>query len=90
MVACQTAWTLFHTPTKDRARPRPEYLAHPALFSQAHCRSTLISPEQLVTDYILRLIEHPARCRCSILPVAGYAWRAFTTAGRWSVTSCAP
>ena len=34
MVACQTAWTLFHTPTKIARVRAPEYLAHPALFSQ--------------------------------------------------------
>ncbi len=34
MVACQTAWTLFHTPTKIARVRAPEYLAHPALFAQ--------------------------------------------------------
>ncbi|MGB5651034.1 MAG: NAD-binding protein, partial [Sedimenticolaceae bacterium] len=34
MVACQAAWTLFHTPTKIARVRAPEYLSHPALFSQ--------------------------------------------------------
>lgn len=60
MVACQAAWTLFHTPTKIARVRAPEYLTHPHLFSrQALPVDVLISPEQLVTDYILRLIQHP-------------------------------
>ena len=60
MVACQVAYTLFHTPTKIARVRSPEYLKHPQLFTQdALPIDVLISPEQLVTDYILRLIEHP-------------------------------
>lgn len=60
MVACQTAWTLFHTPTKIARVRAPEYLSYPALFAPGALPiDVLISPEQLVTDYILRLIEHP-------------------------------
>lgn len=60
MVACQAAWTLFHTPTKIARVRAPEFLKQPALFSQGALPiDVLISPEQLVTDYILRLIEHP-------------------------------
>jgi trk system potassium uptake protein len=70
MVACQTAWTLFHTPTKIARVRAPEYLAHPALFSQGALPiDVLISPEQIVTDYILRLIEHPGSLQ--VLDFAG-------------------
>jgi len=60
MVACQVASTLFHTPTKI-ARVRSQgYLDHPQLFSaDALPIDVHISPEQLVTNHILRLIEHP-------------------------------
>jgi len=60
MVACQVAYTLFHTPTKI-ARVRAQgYLDNPQLFeSGAFPVDVLISPEQLVTDYILKLIEFP-------------------------------
>jgi trk system potassium uptake protein TrkA len=60
MVACQVASTLFHTPTKI-ARVRSQgYLEHPQLFSaDALPIDVHISPEQLVTNHILRLIEHP-------------------------------
>jgi trk system potassium uptake protein TrkA len=60
MVACQVAYTLFHTPTKI-ARVRSQvYLDHPQLFSsEALPIDVHISPEQLVTDHIMRLIEHP-------------------------------
>ena len=70
MVACQTAWTLFHTPTKIARVRAPEYLSHPALFSQGSLPiDVLISPEQLVTDYILRLIQHPGALQ--VLDFAG-------------------
>lgn len=59
MVACQVAYTIFHTPTKI-ARVRSQgYLDYPKLFEQAFPVDVLISPEQVVTDYILRLIEYP-------------------------------
>ena len=60
MVACQVAYTLFHTPTKI-ARVRSQgFLDHPELFSaQALPIDVHISPEQLVTDHIMRLIENP-------------------------------
>jgi trk system potassium uptake protein TrkA len=70
MVACQCAWTLFHTPTKIARVRAPEFLNHPALFNQGALPvDVLISPEQLVTDYILRLIEHPGALQ--VLDFAG-------------------
>ncbi len=60
MVACQVAYTLFHTPIKIARVRAPEYLEHPKLFTQeALPVDVFISPEQLVTDYIERLIEQP-------------------------------
>lgn len=60
MVACQVAYTLFHTPTKIARVRSIEYLSHPQLFTQeALPIDVLISPEQLVTDYVQRLIEYP-------------------------------
>ncbi len=60
MIACQVAYTLFHTPTKIARVRSVEYLKHARLFAQeALPVDVLISPEQLVTDYIQRLIENP-------------------------------
>ena len=60
MIACQVAYTLFHTPTKIARVRSVEYLKHQRLFAQeALPVDVLISPEQLVTDYIQRLIENP-------------------------------
>ncbi len=60
MIACQVAYTLFHTPTKIARVRSVGYLSHPQLFTQeALPIDVLISPEQLVTDYVQRLIEHP-------------------------------
>ncbi len=60
MVACQVAYTLFHTPTKIARLRDPEYLTENRLFAQdAIPVDVLISPERLVTNYVLRLIEHP-------------------------------
>ena len=60
MVACQVAYSLFRTPTKiARVRAR-EYLAYPQLFgNEAIPIDVMISPEQVVIDYIQRLIAHP-------------------------------
>lgn len=61
MVACQVAYTLFHTPTKIARVRASEYLTHEKLFVQeALPIDVLISPELLVTRYIERLIAHPA------------------------------
>jgi len=70
MVACQVAYTLFHTPTKI-ARVRSQgFLDHPKLFGpEALPIDVLISPEQLVTEYILRLIENPGTLQ--VLDFAG-------------------
>lgn len=60
MVACQVAYTLFHTPTKIARVRSPEYLAEPGLFAQdALPVDVLISPEKLVVEYIERLIRTP-------------------------------
>jgi trk system potassium uptake protein TrkA len=60
MIACQVAYTLFHTPTKIARVRSIEYLNHARLFAQeALPVDVLISPEQLVTEYIERLIEYP-------------------------------
>lgn len=60
MIACQVADTLFHTPTKIARIRAMEYLNCPQLFSpEALPIDVLISPEQLVTQFIGRLLEHP-------------------------------
>ena len=60
MVACQVAYTVFHTPTKIARVRALGYLSHPQLFQQeALPVDVLISPEQLITDYIQSLITHP-------------------------------
>lgn len=60
MVACQVAYTLFHTPTKIARVRESAYLLRNGLFSnEAIPVDVLISPEQVVTNYIKRLIEYP-------------------------------
>ncbi len=60
MIACQIAWTLFRTPTKiARIRSR-DYHQRPELFGDNAIPVDLaISPEQLVTEYVERLIRYP-------------------------------
>ncbi len=70
MIACQVAYTLFHTPTKIARVRAQAYLDHPQLFTQeALPIDVLISPEQIVTDYIQRLIEYPGSLQ--VLDFAG-------------------
>ncbi len=60
MIACQVAYTLFHTPTKIARVRDAEYLKYSELFNQeALPVDVLISPEQKVTKYIERLISYP-------------------------------
>jgi trk system potassium uptake protein TrkA len=61
MVACQVAWTLFKTPRKIARIRAASYASHPQLFGEltGFAVDTWISPEQLVTEYVERLIEHP-------------------------------
>lgn len=60
MIACQVAYTLFHTPTKIARVRSIDYLKNTALFAQeALPIDVLISPEQTVTEYIERLISFP-------------------------------
>jgi len=60
MVACQVAYTLFHTPTKIARIRAIEYLSYSDLFVQeALPVDVLISPEHLISQYIQQLIEHP-------------------------------
>ena len=60
MVACQVAYTVFHTPTKIARVRNNEYLSSDRLFAlEAMPVDVLISPEQVVTEYIARLIGFP-------------------------------
>ncbi|MBI1194505.1 MAG: Trk system potassium transporter TrkA [Gammaproteobacteria bacterium] len=70
MVACQVAYTLFHTPTKiARVRER-DYLNRVELFSQEAFPVELrISPEQLIIDQVQRLVEFPGALQ--VLDFAG-------------------
>jgi trk system potassium uptake protein TrkA len=60
MVACQIAWTLFRTPTKIARIRSGDYHRRPELFSNEAIPVDLaVSPEQLVTEYVERLIRYP-------------------------------
>ena len=60
MIACQVAYTLFRTPTKIARIRESAYLVRDQLFqNEAIPIDVLISPEQAVTTYIKRLIQHP-------------------------------
>lgn len=60
IVACQICHTLYRTPTKIARIRSNEYLLNPELFNDdAIAIDMLISPEQIVTEYIERLILHP-------------------------------
>jgi trk system potassium uptake protein TrkA len=61
MVAYQVAYTLFQTPTKIARVRESAYLTRSGLFANAAIPvDVLISPEQVVTHYIKRLIEYPS------------------------------
>lgn len=61
MIACQIAQTLYNTPTKiARVREHDYLLKNKAIFTEKSIPiDVLISPEELVTKHVRRLIEHP-------------------------------
>ncbi|MEO1247782.1 MAG: Trk system potassium transporter TrkA [Pseudomonadota bacterium] len=60
MVACQVAYTQFHTPTKIARIRAAEYMNARKLFTQdAIPIDVRVSPEQLVCEYIAQLILFP-------------------------------
>jgi trk system potassium uptake protein len=60
MLACQIAWTLYRTPTKIARVRSADYTEREKLFGDsAVAVDVWISPEQLVTEYIERLIRYP-------------------------------
>ena len=60
MVACKLASTLFNTPTKIARIRSADYLSHPEIFSRENFAVDVpICPEQLITDYIAKLLEFP-------------------------------
>ena len=60
MVACQVCYSLFRTPTKIARIRSASYLTREGLFSQEHMPiDVLINPEQVVTEQIRQLLEHP-------------------------------
>lgn len=63
IIACQVAYSLFHTPTKI-ARVRAPNYTNPKykklLFNDKHMPvDVMITPEQVVTNYIRKLVEQP-------------------------------
>jgi len=70
MVACQVAYTLYHTPTKIARIRSADYMRATKLFAQdAIPVDVRISPEQLVCEYIEQLILYPGTMQ--VLEFAG-------------------
>jgi trk system potassium uptake protein TrkA len=60
MVACQIVSTLFNTQTKIARIRAAAYTGRPELFSENDIPVDFaISPEDLITDYIIEVIQHP-------------------------------
>jgi len=60
MVACKLASTMFNIPTKVARIRSADYLSHPEIFSPENFAVDFsICPEQVLTDYIVKLIEFP-------------------------------
>lgn len=60
MVACQVGYSLFHIPTKIARIRSQHYFIRKELFGNENLPiDVFISPEQLVTHYVVELIRHP-------------------------------
>ncbi|MDY4593908.1 MAG: Trk system potassium transporter TrkA [[Pasteurella] aerogenes] len=67
MVACQVSYTLFNTPTKIARIRRTEYIREKEKLFQPNAIPIdhIISPENLVTEEIVRLIDYPGALQVS-------------------------
>jgi len=60
MVACKLGATMFNIPTKIARIRSADYLSHPEIFAPENFAVDLaICPEQVLTDYIAKLLEFP-------------------------------
>jgi trk system potassium uptake protein TrkA len=60
LVACKLAQTMFNTPMRVARIRAADYLAHPEIFSDHNFSVDFsICPEQVITEYIVKLIEFP-------------------------------
>jgi trk system potassium uptake protein TrkA len=60
MLACQIAWTLYRTPKKIARVRSADFTERDRLFGENGVAVDVwISPEQLVTEYVARLIRYP-------------------------------
>jgi trk system potassium uptake protein len=60
LCACRTAATVFKIPTKIARLRSADYTQHPELLDDRNfCVDFSICPEQIITDYLLKLIEFP-------------------------------
>ncbi len=60
MVACKLAASLYNTPTRIARIRSTDYLEHPEIFNRDNfCVDFSICPEQIMTDYIRKLVEFP-------------------------------
>jgi trk system potassium uptake protein TrkA len=70
LVACTIAATMFDTPTKMARIRATEYLACREIFdTDAFPIDVLISPEEILTNHIMRLVEYPGALQ--VLDFAG-------------------
>ena len=60
MVACKLGATMFNIPSKVARIRSADYLSHPEIFAPENFAVDLaICPEQVITDYIAKLLEFP-------------------------------
>lgn len=60
LVSCKLAATMYNVPTKIARIRAADYLSHPEMFSpEFFSVDKVICPEQVLTDYIAKLIEFP-------------------------------
>ena len=60
MVACKLAASMFNIPTKIARIRSADYLSHPEMFAPENFSVDMaICPEQVLTDYIVKLLEFP-------------------------------
>jgi trk system potassium uptake protein TrkA len=82
LVACKLAYTVFNTPTRIARLRSLEFLNDPVLLTEANFAvNYVLCPEQVITDYLVKLVEFPealqvlsfADGRVTLVAVRAYA-----------------
>lgn len=88
LVACKLAHSIFNVPTRIARLRSSEFLDNGVLLADENFAvSYALCPEQVITDYLVKLVEFQKPCRCYRLRMGAWLWSVCvpTRGACWSV-----